>query len=123
LQGLPGDCTSSQQNKNESGRKHPHRSTKDDIVFLVGLDVMEMEAVGCSNLGRLESVYPVQWAQENQDSANQDLAEVLYYCNLYDMCGYDKYVHLDFEIVLNSLAAGKDTQISEDNSLPGILKM
>jgi hypothetical protein len=33
------------------------------------------------------------------------------------MCGYDKYVHLDFEIVLNSLGAGMDMQISEDDSL------
>ena len=84
--------------------------------------VIETEVVGC-HLG-LELVYlalgrlvrraihiQVQRVQENQDSA-----EVLRYCNSYDMFGYDRYVLLDFEIVVNSLAAGRDIQISEDDS-------
>jgi hypothetical protein len=84
---------------------------------------MEMVAVGCSD--RLEMVCPALkhqrtraiLAQALQVQENWDSEEALQYCNLYDMCGYDKYVRLGFENVLDSLAAGRDMQISEDDSL------
>ena len=63
----------------------------------------------------LNQVRKATLAQVEQVQASWDL-EVLQYCDFYDMCGYDKYVHLDFEIVLNSLAAGRDMQILEDDS-------
>lgn len=117
-------------------KKNPHRLTKGVFVFSVGLDVtddpmkhspvwvIETEVVGCSDhlglelvclaLGRLvrRAIHnQAQWVQEDQDSE-----EVLQYCSLYGMIGYDKYVLLGFEIVVNSLAAGRDIQISEDDS-------
>ena len=70
--------------------------------------------VGC-HLG-LKLVYLALGCQVQRVQENQDSAEVLQYCYLYDMFGYDRYVLLDFEIVMNSLAAGSDIQISEDNS-------
>jgi hypothetical protein len=63
----------------------------------------------------LNQVRKATLAQVEQVQASWNL-EVLRYCDFYDMCGYDKYVLLDFEIVLNSLAAGRDMQISEDDS-------
>ena len=64
-------------------------------------------------LGRLRREIHIQ-AQRVQE--NQDSEEVLQYCGLYDVFGYDRYVLLDFEIAVNSLAAGRDMQISEDAS-------
>ena len=54
-------------------------------------------------------------AQVEQVQVSWNL-EVLRYCDFYDMCGYDMYVLLDFEIVLNSLVAGRDMKILEDDS-------
>jgi hypothetical protein len=76
--------------------------------------VIETEAVGC-HLG-LELVYLALGRQAQRVQENQDSAEVLRYCYSYDMFGYDRYVLLDFEIVVNSLAAGRDIQILEDDS-------
>ena len=63
-------------------------------------------------LGHLRREIHIQ-AQRVQE--NQDL-EVLQYCGLYDVFRYDRYILLDFEITVNSLAAGRDMQISEDAS-------
>ena len=39
-----------------------------------------------------------------------DSLEALYYCYLYELYGYGKYVLFGFEIVSNSLDVGKDSQ-------------
>ena len=54
--------------------------------------------------------------QAHRVQENQDSEEVLQYCGLYDVFGYDRYILLDFKIAVNSLAAGRDMQISEDTS-------
>lgn len=89
--------------------------------FLVGLDVMEMdsEVVGCQNHVLESAVYmelshqgkrvilaQVQHILETQNS--DSVEEELYYCYLYEMYGYDKYIHLNFEIILNNLDPGRD---------------
>ena len=74
----------------------------------LGLELVYL-ALGC--LVRRELHDQAQQVQENQDSE-----EVLQYCGLYDVFGYDRYVLLDFEIAVNNLAAGRDMQISEDAS-------
>lgn len=115
--------------------KKPYQLTKDDLFFVVGpgLDVKKMEepeTVEYSDLA-LQLVYPgsncqvarkmATLAQEQPLHENSgwdsDLVEVLYNCYLYDAYGYDMCAQLDFEIVLSTLAAGRDMQISEDVSL------
>ena len=49
--------------------------------------------------------------KQPEETENEDSKEALYYCCWYDMYGYDKYGLFDFEIVSNSLDAGRDMQI------------
>ena len=80
------------------------------------MGAMEMEAsleLVYLALNQVRKVMPAQ-VEQVQVSWNLNL-EVLRYCDFYDMCGYDMYVLLDFEIVLNSLAARKDMKILEDD--------
>ena len=54
---------------------------------------------------------PQEVKQEPEETENEDSKEGLHYCCLYDMYEYDKCGLFDFEIVSNSLDAGRDMQI------------
>ena len=49
--------------------------------------------------------------KKQEETESEDSKEVLYYWCLYDMYEYDMYGLFDFEIVSNSLDAGRDMQI------------
>ena len=113
--------------------KHSHQSTKDDIVYSIGLNVKvtetDSEAGDYLELARdwvyqglihhekarrmrLHQEVKRELGQKKQEETeSEDSKEVLYYWCLYDMYEYDMYGLFDFEIVLNSLDAGRDMQI------------
>ena len=98
--------------------KQMHRSTKDDIPFLVGLDLKEMDSKTVGLLDPcLDSVYPDLDGHVKTQGMTPPMAqdgdseEALYCCYLYELYRYDKYVLFDFEIVSNSLDVGKYSQI------------
>ena len=112
--------------------KYPHQLTKGDIVYLNGLNVTEKDSevggylelvhervyqglIHHENLKAQRMRVPQEMArdlgQKQLETENEDSKEALYYCCLYGMYGYDKYGLFDFEIVSNSLDAGRDMQI------------